>query len=159
MINVPDRFLVNGRSPVEEFEPNEPLYFRFDPKHFSDENWLPVAAIRFPDFSVNRGEFSEPADVLFPYWTDWGVAEFQVQAIPLSLVSGDGREFEFKIKHDPIDINHPYYNHPHQQFENYAHSEVRVFENGEHLKKKPPPEFVKKQFRMKMSDKTKIVPS
>ncbi len=156
MIRIPDRFFVNGRLPVEHFEPDELLYFRFSSIHFTDESRLPVAAIKFPDFSVNRGKFSQPTDVLIPHWEGWGIAEFEVQAIPLTLNSGDGREFEFKVKHDPIDDKHPYYTQPNQQFENYAHSEVRVFENGEHLKRKLT-DSVKKQFRMKMSDKTKIV--
>ncbi|HEX8195925.1 MAG TPA: hypothetical protein VF571_07035 [Pyrinomonadaceae bacterium] len=156
MISIPDRLLINGREPYQEFEPEEPLYFRFSSEHFPDETRLPVAAIRFPDFSVNRGKESQPTDVLIPHWVEFGIAEFEVRAIPLPYLSGDGRKFEFKVVHDPIDAKHPYYGAANQSFENYAHSEIRAFVGTEHQKKKIP-EFIKKQFRLKMSDNTKIV--
>lgn len=156
MISIPDHFLVNGQQTIQEFEADESLYFRFSSKHFSDENRLPVAAIRFPDFSVNRGRFSRPIDVLFPNWIDWGIAEFKVSAIPSPLRSDDEkdeREFCFKAYHDPIDTTHPAYTE--QQFENYAHTEIRAFLEGEHFTKDPP-KSVKKKFRLKLSDATKI---
>jgi hypothetical protein len=158
MISIPERFLVNGRPTIKDFEPDESLYFRFSSKHFSDENRLPVAAIRFPDFSVNAGSFSQPIDVLIPHWIDLGIAEFKVSAIPSPLKSDnkDDREFFFKACHDPIDVNHPAFNMPNQGFENYAHTEIRAFLEGEHFKQEPP-KSVKKQFRLKLSDTTKIV--
>lgn len=161
MIDIPEHFYINNREPVDHFEPNESLYFRFNQEQFSEQNSLPVAAIRFPDFSVNRGEFSEPSDVLIPHWLDWGVAEFKVQAIPSPLHpedERDQREFHFIVKHDPISPQHRYFNEPTQGFENYAHSEIRTFVDNAHLTKEPPP-FIRKQFRMRLRNVTTIIPT
>ncbi|MGI8638885.1 MAG: hypothetical protein ACR2MG_02910 [Pyrinomonadaceae bacterium] len=157
MISIPNRFLVNGRPTIKDFEPNESLYFRFSSEHFPDETRLPVAAIRFPDFSVNAGSLSQPSDVLIPHWINLGIAELKVSAIPLPLRSddkNDEREFSFKACHDPIDETHPAYSK--QQFENYAHTEIRAFLENEHFKKDPP-KSVRKKFRLILSDATKII--
>jgi len=155
MISIPARFRVNGRPTIKDFELDESLYFRFSSEHFPDENRLPVAAIRFPDFSVNAGSLSQPTDVLIPHWVDFGIAVFTVSVIPSPIKSDDKhdeREFSFKACHDPIDEAHPAY--PSQLFENYAHTEIRTFLEGN---RKDPPKSVKKKFRLKLSDATGIV--
>jgi len=158
MISIPDRLLINGRDPVQEFEPLEKLYFRFNSSHYSSDYRIPVAAIRFPDFSVNRGLFSEPIDVLIPHWAEWGIVEVSEGDIPRKLpVPTQGqqaeRNIDFQTVHDPIGSDHQYYNHPQQQFENYAHCEIRVFENGERSGQNNLPNSVKKLFRTILSDK------
>ena len=156
MISIPDRFLVNGRETDNVFAPDEHLFFRFNPTHFSDDMRLPVAAIRFPDFSVNREKFSQPSDVLVPKWIDWGIAQVKVESVPKALECEANKKMRtifFRVEHDPIDKNHRAYEK--QMFENYAHSEIRAFENGKHLEKKLP-ESIKKRFRMMLSDATKI---
>lgn len=163
MIKVPQRFLVNNRPPDQHFEENESLYLRFSASDFDTKysDRLPVAAIKFPDVSVNREKYSQPSDVLIPHWINHGIAEIKVKDIPKSLMSGNendknAQEYEFKVEHDPIGADHPYY--PKQEFENYAHSEIRAFKDGIHQKNGEVniPKSINKKFRIYMSDKLAI---
>lgn len=109
------------------FYPDEPLYLRIKPKYFSGAapNWndITVNHIRFPNFSVNRGEYSQPEDVLKPKWLDCGIAKFLVRDVPERVV--EDQSCTFGVEHLPEkedkarDIE-----------ENYAHSEVRAYKNG-----------------------------
>ena len=116
-ISTPERLLQQGRAIDPEFAPGESLYLRYSPQIEATED-LPASAmaIRFPDFSVNRGKYSEPEDVLIPNWPDFGIAAFRVRDVPTS-VSGRGIVYEFKVEHDPLELN-------------YAHSEVRTYKDG-----------------------------
>jgi len=161
MISIPERLLINGREPVQEFDPAEKLYFRFQVNYFSgSESRIPVAAIKFPDFSVNRELFSAPSDVLIPHWLKWGIVEIREGGVPKSLpVSQQGkaaaRTVDFQTIHDPIGVEHEYFPQPTQQFENYAHCEIRAFESGERLTQDIP-KSVKKLFRTKLSDSSDL---
>ena len=58
------------------------------------------SAIRFPDFSVNREEFSEPEDVLLHNYPDclgWGIAAFRVKDLPLPVQTEKNTEYIFFI--------------------------------------------------------------
>lgn len=102
-----------------DFPPDELLYLRIKPQYFSgaqaDWNQITINHIRFPNFSVNRGNYSEPEDVLKPDWPQWGIASFLVRDVPQQL-SKDA-SCKFKVEHLP-------------EAGNYAHSEVRVYKNG-----------------------------
>lgn len=125
--SLPNRLIRDGRDVDDNFEPREKLYHRFN-KLQQSEGVLYPASIRFPDFSVNRGKYSEPNDVLlydYPSVIDWGVASFKVEDIPPPHTTGEGTEYEttysFAVKHVPIE-------------ENYSHSEVRTYKNGNYSK-------------------------
>jgi len=53
-----------------DFAPDEQLYLRLNPTYFPKEyvaaKQVPLNEVRFPDFSVNRGKYSQPEDVLKP---------------------------------------------------------------------------------------------
>ncbi len=164
MIDIPPRFFVNNRPLDNKLEEDESLYMRFSSSEYNvvGTNRLPVGAIKFPDCSVNRGKYSQPSDVLIPNWIFHGIAEIKVRDVPKLLKSEDenAREFEFKVEHDPMDESHQYY--PKQLFENYAHSEIRVYENGKHLRKDEAriPKKLNKRYRTLISEKalTEVLP-
>ncbi len=159
MINIPSYFLADGRGPDLIFEQDELLFFRFNKKHYpSKGERLPSLAIRFPDCSVNREKYSQPSDVLipFPAWIHYGIAQFPVKTIPPYLLTNDeARRIEFAPKHDPIDENHEIFDP--EIGDNYAHCELRAFENENHLKKENDiPRLLRKTFRIKIMEGTEI---
>lgn len=117
--------------PIEPvFAPDEKLYLRVEPEHYPDAFSQPLLTfIPFPGFSVNRGRFSAPLDVLQPKHKDWGVVSFEVQHIPVRLEQeGQGKlspiEYTFAPWHCPA---------PPEEWPpdgNYAHSEVRSARTG-----------------------------
>jgi hypothetical protein len=147
--NIPDRMLRRGRGPVERFDPDEPLYWRCVKAQLIDlpGSGLPV---RFPDFSVNRGGlgFGPASDVLIPSWPTLGVIQFLVRDIPSQISFDHNTRYEFRAVHVPQD-------------ENYAHSEVRTFKNGNYDPKlEIKSKIVKKAFRQQLGERavTVIVP-
>lgn len=99
--------------------------------------------IRFPDFSVNRGKYSSPRDVLRPTDTGWGVATFLVRDIPPTLTHGT-TQYDFKVIHLPESTN-------------YAHSEVRTFVGGTRLLNKDDvKQTSRKQFRNQLRSQMQI---
>lgn len=98
--------------------------------------------IKFPDFSVNRGKYSEPKDVLIPSWPNFGIVAFRVGDVPPS-VSSSGITYDFKVEHVPCECN-------------YSHSEVRTYKDGKRPRKVNN-QIVKKKFRQILSERTKIL--
>ena len=99
------------------FALDEPLYLRIDPAYFpreyADINEVPLNEVRFPDFSVNRGKYSIPEDVLRPNWPKCGIATFQVQDVPQSLPHPSGSLiYNFRVEHVP-------------ELNNYSHSDSK----------------------------------
>ncbi len=146
---IPDRFLCAGRPPHQEFDPEEFLYLRFSSEHFKGDS-LPTMAIKAPAFSVNRGKFSRPSDVLIPAWLNFGIAKFKVKDIPNELIP----DIVFKPVHDPVDQHHPDFMR--MGFENYAHSEVRIFKEGKDMGKSNISDSLKKKFRTYFRKKLKL---
>jgi len=144
MADRPDRMYRNDRPVDPHFASEEFLYRRCRQADVHGERLLPYAIRFYPDWSVNRSKYSEPEDVLYPSYLDWGVASFQVQDIPPHMVSGGGILFEFKAEHVPED-------------DNYAHSEVRTFKNGVHERKAELPNLIKKEFRQLLSERARVV--
>ncbi len=167
---LPDRLLRNGRPIDNDFDPDEPLYLRFqgdDVRLDEDGNQiLNEGCIKYPAFSVNRGKFSEPDDVLFrtcvremaiargqdPSKLDiskptrfegWGVARFQVRDIPPPDESAPNT-FEYCVAHDPCE-------------DNYSHSEVRTLKNARFDPKVSLPTQVKKRYRFFLSKRLSVV--
>ena len=90
-----------GRPVDPLFEPSENLYRRCQADQIVGGRILPQA-FRSPDFSVNRGKYSEPEDVLIPSYERWGsIASFQVKDVPSRISSGGGTEFDFRVDHVP----------------------------------------------------------
>ena len=132
-----------GRPVDSHFEPTEKLYRRCQGDHIVGDRVLPQA-FRAPDFSVNRGKYSQPEDVLMPSYERWGVVSFQVKDVPARILSAGGAKFEFGIVHDPEE-------------DNYSHSEVRAYKNGGADPKLFDPKLklartAKKEFRQRPSD-------
>ncbi len=141
---IPERLKRNNRPAVQEFDPQERLFHRYN-ELIEEGGCFYPASIRFPDFSVNRELFSEPEDVLLPIYQDYGVAAFKVEDIPGEQVveQGTSKEtvYNFTVVHVP-------------ESENYAHSEVRVekdgvYKNNLRVKNKE----VKRNFRFKLSER------
>jgi hypothetical protein len=144
MPEYPKELLWNGRSIEPVFEPDELLFYRV--QGFDPEGMVNVDDILFPNTSINRGRFSLPQHVLwsrYPKYTHWKVAQFRVQDIPEKVEQPNStRVFNFKAVHDPLiktDLD----------AENYAHTEIQGFENGER-KKNISNALVAKDFRMRL---------
>lgn len=148
----PDELLWNGRGVDPVFDPTELLYFRV--KSVDERGKVSGIDIPCPDTSVNRGKYSQPEYVLYarlPLYLDYKVMQFLVRDIPTTVISGDGRPFEFRIVHDPLTVKPP-----EDLDENYAHSEIRVFLKG--TRGKNIPEKVRKVFRQTLSERMILVP-
>lgn len=142
---IPTRLLQSGRPVIPKFAPDELLFMRVQREHVHGDE-VDNMAIRFPDFSVNRGEFSEPEDVLLPCYIGMGVCQFNVQDIPPGphVPDGSSREYTFNVFHVPEE-------------ENYAHSEVRAHKDGVHSPKLDLPKSLKKLFRNALRQKMRVV--
>lgn len=98
--------------------------------HIGRDGFVLPPGIPFPDLSTNREKYSEPEDVVLGYEEDAvAIAAARVRDIPERV-----GEYEFR----PVHVPEP---------ENYAHTEVRTFQEGEHLERKPS-KTVRKEFRL-----------
>ena len=137
-----------GRPVDQEFEPSEQLYRRYKREHWVD-NHFSNTGLRFPDESgpsVNRGKYSEPEDVLFSpsgEFNRWGVLKFRVADIPGPIEDGAGCLYLFSARHVPED-------------DNYAHSELWAATAGEGAKPARPSSRVKKEFRVRLSQRITV---
>jgi hypothetical protein len=146
----PRELLWHGRGPDQNFEPDEPLYYRVE--KFDGRGKVSVLDVHCPDMSVNRGKYSQPEHVLYaklPQFLGHRVARFYVRDIPGQVRSGDGRDFRFAIVHEPI-------RPPEELDENYAHSEIHAFLGGE--RKKRVSNLVSKEFRQILSERMTPIP-
>jgi hypothetical protein len=71
------------------------------------------------------------------------VAQFRVRDIPPKLLTGENEEVNFSIVHDPTGP-------PEEQYENYAHSEIRSYSGGQRTTKISPK--VKREYRQILTD-------
>jgi hypothetical protein len=154
----PWRMYSHGRFADAGFSPFEILYFRFTARNLDDAGGFRLAAIRFPDQSVNRQKYGKPFDVLVPQprkldrggrskeWLYCGVAAFPVGCVPDYLEDGKGQVIcDFRVEHDPLDYN-------------YAHAEIRAFVEGKRLSgKKGVSRSDRKKFRMKIFEQVTVV--
>jgi hypothetical protein len=96
------------------------------------------------------GPFSEPGDVLLPEnRRAWAVARFRVRDVPggafqTAPVERGGRTITFGVEHDPLD-------------DNYAHSELRAYVDGEFHENARVSTGVKKAFRARLAPKLEII--
>lgn len=146
---------MNSHVPDPQFEDTEPLYLRFPPPqgYIAPEDRAAITKltdpqVRFPDFSVNRGKYSKPSDVLRPQDVGWGVAQFQVGDVPQAIYDSEARStpivYTFRVEHVPLP-------------ENYAHSEVRTYADGSHLTdKRQVRKKIRKEFRERLRRKMAV---
>ncbi len=129
MSKIPPSMRRNGRPGIPHFHREEFLYRRV-PLWMWDDPAQPVDvnAIELPDISVGRSRFGHPEWMRVDevqgqprYFEGWGVIGFQHQDIPPERWLVGVFHFTFETHHDPEDWNYP-------------HSEVRVFDNGHHVK-------------------------
>lgn len=141
---IPARLYRNGRSVDSVFAPEERLYLRFPRESYDHINCgLLPSAIRSPvDQSVNRGKYSDPADVLLPHWPDWGIALLEVRDVPKELQSTI--TYRIRVEHDPLE-------------DNYAHTEIRAYKGDPEARiMKIRSTQVKKEFRTRLSNLARI---
>lgn len=113
----------NGREIDPEFASDEKLFRRCPADRQGEQikaGEVHIDRIPFyPDMSVNRSKYSEPKDVLYPdFFQTFGVFSFRVEQIPDAISDDTGNHFEWKPIHVPEENN-------------YGHSELRTFKNGE----------------------------
>ena len=113
-------------------------------QHVESGRLVDVAAIRFPDQSVNRSKYSRPYDVLLPetgneaskQWIYFGALTFSVGSVPACLREGDREICNFIVAHDPLEHN-------------YAHSEIQACVRGVRIThKKKISKANRKRFRL-----------
>lgn len=130
MSETPDRLQRRGRPADPDFTSEERLFRRVPRSDFIDEDgFVTPAGVPLPDLSTNREKYSEPGDVLIGHEEAVAVAAAKVGDIPNEI-----DEYEFRPVHHP-------------ETDNYAHTEVRAFLDGQHFKDKPP-KWVRKAFRV-----------
>ena len=147
MTGIPKRLLQAGRKAAPSFDSKELLFMRLCAKHYDDGKLNAVGAIRFPEFSVNRGKFSEPEDVLLPDWGNWGIVGFSVGDVRsvASVPQCSTTEYTWDVVHVPQEMN-------------FSHSEVRCCKNGKYtagskIKNTP----AKHHLRMQLLAKTMVL--
>ncbi len=144
MPEIPERLLRGGRPVDPVFGPEERLYRRLRVLDIDSEGRIEPTSLESPDFSVNRGKYSEPADVILSD-SSHGIASFTVADVPESVLSAEEVEFRFPVEHDPLDSN-------------YSHSEVRSYKGGRRLgPRKKPPKAIKTLFRLSLVPRLEIL--
>ena len=102
------------RQVVPGFEGIEPLFLRYRAEDFLTDHLAEHSIRSQMKQSVNRGLFSEPADVLFDEegkYNGLGVVGFRVDDITCTVKPAEGHPYNFFMKHIPLSNN-------------YAHSEI-----------------------------------
>ena len=144
-----------GRRARPFHDPKELLYLRFRPADLVNGE-IPPTSMPFPTWCANRSRFSQPLDVLIPNWPDWKVAAFAVEAVPQQLktepetkkVGGKRQAVIRTFLFVPVHLPEP---------DNYAHSEVQSFEDGNPGEMAEPPKTLKKKFRTMLSERARFL--
>lgn len=125
MIELPPGMRTEGRQPDQQFHSDEHLYRRVPLVLWEDaDDPIELDAIELPDMSVVRSKYGHPEWARFEgdeyKYEDWGVIGFRVGDIPPELMHLGVFHYTFGPVHDPLKKNYP-------------HSEVRAYENGQHV--------------------------
>ena len=140
--SIPQEMFRNGRPIDPIFLQDEKLYIRFD--RIDGKNVDP-ACIRAPIQSVNRSKYSKAEWVLldnYPKFLNWGYGSFKVWDVPESITSEFNITHFYKVEHAPLD-------------DNYSHSEVRAYKNGELVKRKN--DAIRLKYRVILSQRITIL--
>jgi hypothetical protein len=132
--------MIQGDKPeVPVFNGQEALYLRYRKDDF-DTDFLALSAVRFPKQSVNRGNLSEPEDVLFSEegrFNGLGCVFFLVSDIPEKIEQPNGPTYWFFMRHVP-------------EPDNYSHSEIWCSYHARNDNYHPPSKTVKLGFRVRL---------
>ncbi len=136
--------------PDQVFLPDELLFRRIRPGAetvSTDTGKHPAFnEICFPRFSLNRGKYSSPEDVLKPDHPGWGIFQFAVGDIPDKLYCESSKfTYTFPLFHDPIQ-------------DNFAHSEIHSFSDD--LKRDnphAPSKTIRNHFRFLIQERALII--
>ena len=120
MAELPEAMRQHGRPADPRFDPDERLFRRFRPEDV-EGGTVAVDALELPDMSVNREKYG-PANwlLLDEAFETWGVASFMVGDIPPEMTHLGVIHYTFGVEHQPLRNNYP-------------HSEVRAYRDGEHV--------------------------
>lgn len=141
----PQRMFRNGRPDDQNFADDEPLYFRVAPDNIQNER-VELTEIRYPGFSVNRGKYGEPEDVVWGH-PGFAIAQFRVADVPAANTPENSAViYNFEVVHCPEERVGE---------ENFAHSEVRSHKNGVFDRKLKLPKTVKSIYRQHLADKAR----
>jgi len=141
-----------GRPIDPDFLVSEKLFFRCMLDWIDERGRIKPAGIHFPDQSVNREKYSRCTDVLLPdgsqrskAWVLWGVVVIRVEDLPPETRSAGDIAYRFTVEHDPLE-------------DNYGHSELRVYKDGQReSNKKKIGSLVKKEYRTKLALRTRVI--
>lgn len=135
----PARMYAGDRGVDLSFDPAELLYHRFPGTVNSGMDAYIDQIAFYPDMSTNRSRYSEAGDVLYPsYFETHGVLSLRVSDVPGEIRSPGGPRYHWAAVHCP-------------EPDNYAHTEVRTYRDGEFSRDlRITSAVVKKVFRSKL---------
>jgi hypothetical protein len=143
----------NGRAVDHGFLGYHRLYYRCATKEDVEGNHLLPARVRAYDISVNWSKYSKPWDVIFDKPLA-GIVLFFVHDIQLDLpidLSSAAREQDKPKPHLYRPIHEP-------EDDNYSHSAIAIFKDGERItKERQVGTNAKKEFRQIISDRSLIL--
>jgi hypothetical protein len=140
---LPDRLLRRGRPVDPVFAGDESLYRRVVASNLSGYVVDPLT-ITFPTWSVDRGKYALPEDVLLPHYLDCGIAEFRVGDVPRRIDPADGKAYTFAVVHVPVE-------------DHYPHSEVQSSQADDGERPREPGRLVQQQFRYTLARRMRVI--
>jgi hypothetical protein len=135
---LPMGMLQNNRPADQDFAPEEDLYWRF-------KEFVPLA-FKLINQSLNRSKHGcQPEWILLPCYKTYGYGVFKVQDIPPFKMTDGNVSYDFRVEHDPKDIN-------------YCHSEIRVYKDGTRINRQIKGNLeMKTNYRMEIFEKIRVL--
>ena len=145
---LPDALRANGRPVVDEFSPSECLYRRVREHEFRCISDGTGACLEAPAFSVNRERFSEALWVLLPLSSHGGcaVVSFRVEHIPTDDLNSGNSPYVYTCGVDHV-----------PEPDNYSHSEVRWYRDGQFVPGKEPSRTARVALRQCIAEQCEII--
>ncbi len=140
----------NGRLADPHFRSFHRLFYRCQKEDIEGQRLLGPRIKSF-DVSVNWSKYGTPWDVIFGF-PNLGIAQILVRQIRVDLPTDRSTRQREPIKpHEYNAVHMP-------EHDNYAHSEIAVFKDGQRVTRtRDVGERAKKEFRQLISDKSFIV--
>jgi hypothetical protein len=130
---------------VDKYKPWHQLYRRCELEDLLGGRLI-AARVKYDNVSVNWSKFSRPWDVIFDNPGN-GIVGIFVFDLPTELpkeLSKGAKLHSFEAEHVPEE-------------ENYSHSEIKTYRDGEKLDKPDLPKLVKKEFRAIIADRSRLL--
>ena len=142
----PTRMLRNGRGVDNSFKGWHSLYYRCTREDVKDGKLI-GARVRLQNTSVNWSKYSKPWDVIFDN-QGFGISHWLVfrlpSELPKVLPDKNAKVHAFAPSHVPLD-------------DNYSHSEIWTFKDGQRSEKAAMSETVKKELRTMLGDHSLVL--